>query len=414
MKNDNDNISDYANDANKMALHVVTNELRDEISRRAGEITDEEALVLIEKVILSHELFSLCSHVEKGEAINRVFCALRKDLDILQPYVDDDEVSEIMVNGKDNIFIERHGKIEKIATYFEKTENLEEVIRRICAKVYREINELNPIVDARLVDGSRVNAVYKNIAINGPILTIRKFPKKEITMDVLIKNGTITEEAAEFIKKLIVAGYNIFVSGGTSSGKTTFLNVLSNYIPKDERVIVIEDSAELQINEVKNIVRLECRNANVQGKGKVDMKQLIKTSLRMRPNRIIVGEVRGEEVLDMIQAMNTGHDGSLSTGHGNSIEGMLRRLESMFLQAADFPIEAIRAQIAEGIDIIVHMGRLFDKSRKVLEISEIKEFQDNKITLNPLFKYKVGEGLVRSENKLYNTGKLELNGPLTI
>jgi pilus assembly protein CpaF len=410
MKSENDCISEYANDANKMALHVVANELRDEISRRAGEITDEEALILIEQSILNHELFSLCSHVEKGEAINRVFCALRKDLDILQPYVDDDEVSEIMVNGKDNIFVERHGKIEKVATFFEETENLEEVIRRICAKVYREINELNPIVDARLADGSRVNAVYKNIAINGPILTIRKFPKKEITMDVLIKNGTITEEAADFIKKLIVAGYNIFVSGGTSSGKTTFLNVLSNYIPKDERVIVIEDSAELQINEVKNIVRLECRNANVQGKGKVDMKQLIKTSLRMRPNRIIVGEVRGEEVLDMIQAMNTGHDGSLSTGHGNSIEGMLRRLESMFLQAADFPIEAIRAQIAEGIDVIVHMGRLFDKSRKVLEISEIKEFQDNKITLNSLFKYKVGEGLVRSENKLYNIGKLELKG----
>ena len=401
---------EHTSDANKIALHDVTGELRNEISKRTGEITDEEALLLIESFVLNNEKFSFCSHIEKGEMINRVFCALRKDLDILQPYVDDEEVSEIMVNGKDNIFVERHGKIEKIAAFFEKTEDLEEVIRRICAKVYREINELNPIVDARLVDGSRVNAVYKNIAINGPILTIRKFPKKEITMELLIKNGTITEEAAEFMKKLIVAGYNIFVSGGTSSGKTTFLNVLSNYIPSDERVIVIEDSAELQINEVKNIVRLECRNANVQGKGKVDMKQLIKTSLRMRPNRIIVGEVRGEEVLDMIQAMNTGHDGSLSTGHGNSIEGMLRRLESMFLQAADFPIEAIRAQIAEGIDIIVHMGRLFDKSRKVLEISEIKEFHGNNIKLNSLFKYKVGVGLVRSENKLFNTGKLELKG----
>jgi pilus assembly protein CpaF len=315
-----------------------------------------------------------------------------------------------MVNGKDDIFIERLGKIEKAKTRFEKTEDLEEVIRRVCAKVHREINELNPIVDARLADGSRVSAVYKNVAINGPILTIRKFPKKEITMDIMIKNGTITEEAAGFMKKLIAAGYNIFVSGGTSSGKTTFLNVLSDFIPRDERVIVIEDSAELQIREIRNIVRMECRNANVQGKGQVDMRQLIKTSLRMRPDRIIVGEVRGEEVLDMIQAMNTGHDGSLSTGHGNSITGMLRRLESMFLQAADFPIDAIRAQIAEGIDMIVHMGRLSDKTRKVLEIAEISGFDGSNIQINTLFKYKINSGLTRSGNELLNKEKLELRG----
>jgi len=399
-----------AMNVNKMRLHEVAGEMRVEISRRAGEITDEEALLMIEGFVFNHENFSLYSLREKSELINRVFYALRKDLDVLQPYADDDTISEIMVNGKDDIFIERRGKIEKADTFFEKTEDLEEVIRRICAKVHREINELNPIVDARLADGSRVSAVYKNIAINGPILTIRKFPKKEITMEMLIKNGTLTEEAAEFMQKLIEAGYNIFVSGGTSSGKTTFLNVLSAYIPGEERVIVIEDSAELQINEIKNIVRLECRNANVQGKGKVDMKQLIKTSLRMRPDRIIVGEVRGEEVLDMIQAMNTGHDGSLSTGHGNSIEGMLRRLESMFLQAADFPIEAIRSQIAEGIDVIVHMGRLFDKSRKVLEIAEIQGFDGNNILLNPLFKYKINKGLVRSGTGLHNKGKLELRG----
>jgi pilus assembly protein CpaF len=393
-----------------IALHYAESKMREEISKKAGEITDEEALFMIERFVFRDEKFSLYGRAEKKEIINRVFYALRKDLDVLQPYADDDEVSEIMVNGKNDIFIERRGRIEKADTYFEKTETLEEVIRRICAKVHREINELNPIVDARLADGSRVSAVYKNIAINGPSLTIRKFPKKEITMDILIKNGTLTEEAADFMKKLITAGYNIFVSGGTSSGKTTFLNVLSNYIPADERVIVIEDSAELQIREIKNIVRLECRNANVQGKGKVDMKQLIKTSLRMRPDRIIVGEVRGEEVLDMIQAMNTGHDGSLSTGHGNSIEGMLRRLESMFLQAADFPIEAIRSQIAEGIDIIVHMGRLFDKSRKVLEIAEIKGFDGNNILLNQLFKYKINSGLKRSESELYNKEKLELKG----
>ena len=400
----------YISDENKITLENIAGELRAEISRRGGEMTDEEALLMIESFVFSNEKLTMLPYAEKSEIINRVFCALRKDLDILQPYVDDDEISEIMVNGKDDIFIERKGKIEKSEAYFEKVEDLEEVIRRICAKVYREINELNPIVDARLASGARVNAVYKNIAINGPILTIRKFPKKEITMDMLIRNGSLTEEAAVYLKKLVISGYNIFVSGGTSSGKTTFLNVLSSYIPKDERVIVIEDSAELQINEVKNIVRLECRNANVQGKGKVDMKQLIKTSLMMRPDRIIVGEVRGEEVLDMIQAMNTGHDGSLSTGHGNSIEGMLRRLESMFLQAADFPIEAIRAQIAEGIDIIVHMGRLSDKSRKVLEIAEIKTFDGKNILLNPLFKYKANAGLVKSENSLFNRGKLELKG----
>ena len=393
---------------NKIAFHEITNEMREKISINAGEITDDEALLMIENHVLETGKFSLYSVHEKSEIIKRVFCALRKDLDILQQYADDDEISEIMVNGKDDIFLERRGKIEKANVFFEKTEDLEEVIRRICAKVHREINELNPIVDARLANGSRVNAVYKNIAINGPILTIRKFPKKEITMEMLITNETISDEAADFMRKLIVAGYNIFVSGGTSSGKTTFLNVLSAYIPKEERVIVIEDSAELQINEIRNIVRLECRNANVQGKGKVDMKQLIKTSLRMRPDRIIVGEVRGEEVLDMIQAMNTGHDGSLSTGHGNSIEGMLRRLESMFLQAADFPIEAIRSQIAEGIDIIVHMGRLSDKSRKVLEIAEIRGFDGSNILINQLFKYKINKGLVRSENELFNIEKLEL------
>ena len=391
-----------------MSLHDTTNEIREKISRRSGEITDDEALTMVERAVFKSEGFSLLSFSQKNEAVNRIFCSLRKDLDILQPFADDDEVSEIMVNGKDVIFIEKLGKIEKTKAYFEKTEDLEEVIRRICAKVHREINELNPIVDARLGDGSRVNAVYKNIAINGPILTIRKFPKKEITMDLLIKNRTLSHEAAVFLERLVTAGYNIFVSGGTSSGKTTFLNVLSDYIPKDERVIVIEDSAELQINEINNIVRMECRNANVQEKGKIDTKQLIKTSLRMRPDRIIVGEVRGEEVIDMIQAMNTGHDGSLSTGHGNSIEGMLRRLESMFLQAADFPIEAIRAQIAEGIDIIVHMGRLSDKTRKVLEIAEIKGFDGGKILLNILFKYSINSGLERTENELFNKEKLEL------
>ena len=395
---------------NELALYGTTNEIREEINIRSGDISDEEALNIIERFVFSHERFSFFPRAEKSAIINRIFCSLRKDLDILQPYADDEEVSEIMVNGKDEIFIERRGKIEKADTYFERTEDLEEVIRRVCAKVHREINELNPIADARLPDGSRVSAVHKNVAINGPALTIRKFPKKEITMQELISNGTISREAAEFLGKLTESGYNIFVSGGTSSGKTTFLNVLSDFIPADERVVVIEDSAELKINGIKNIVRLECRNANVQGKGKVDMRQLIKTSLRMRPNRIIVGEVRGEEVVDMIQAMNTGHDGSLSTGHGNSIEGMLLRLEAMFLQAADFPIDAIRAQIAEGIDIIVHMGRLSGNDRKVLEIAEITGVNSSKISVSTLFKFKSDTGLVKCGQGLMNKEKLDLRG----
>jgi len=398
----------------------ITESIRTIINGRQEQLNDDDVLALIEDYILKDNRVKNFSFREKGELITGIFNATRKDLDLLQPYADDKEVSEIMVNGIDNIFIEKKGKIQKTDIHFENKEDLEEIIRRIAAKVHREINELNPIVDARLEDGSRVNAVYKNIALNGPILTIRRFPENRITMKDLLSMETITPEAATFLETLVTAGYNIFISGGTSSGKTTFLNVLSEYIPKDERLIVIEDSAELQITGIDNIVRLECKNANVQGKGEVSIRQLIKASLRMRPNRIIVGEVRGEEVLDMIQAMNTGHDGSLSTGHGNSPEGMLSRLEAMFLQAADYPIEAIRNQIAEALDIIVHLGRLPDKSRKVLEISEIEAFQDGKIIINPLFKYKVNNhdngnnshsGQLQSTgNKLKNTYKLEMKG----
>jgi pilus assembly protein CpaF len=403
----------------------ITEGVRAVINSRQEQLSDEEVLALIEDYVLRDRRTDGRSFREKGELISGIFNTTRKDLDLLQPYADDSEVSEIMVNGIDNIFIERKGKIEKLDIRFETHEELEEIIRRIAAKVHREINELNPVVDARLEDGSRVNAVYKNIALNGPILTIRKFPESRIVMEDLLRMGTLTEEAASFLKKLVIAGYNIFISGGTSSGKTTFLNVLSEYIPRDERVIVIEDAAELQITGIDNIVRLECKNANVQGKGEVNVRQLIKASLRMRPNRIIVGEVRGGEVLDMIQAMNTGHDGSLSTGHGNSPEGMLSRIEAMFLQAADFPIDAIRSQIAEAIDIIVHLGRLSDRSRKVLEIAEIEGYREGKIKINPLFKYTINncdnddgpagtwtaEGrLVATGSKLVNTGKLEMNG----
>lgn len=405
------------------SVKEITEGVRAVINSRQEQLTDEDVLALIEDYVLRDRRSDHYSFRTKGEVISNVFNATRKDLDLLQPYADDKEVSEIMVNGIDNIFIEKKGKIEKLDAHFETKEDLEEIIRRIAAKVHREINELNPIVDARLEDGSRVNAVYKNVALNGPILTIRRFPENKITMEDLLKKGTITSEAAEFLESLVRAGYNIFISGGTSSGKTTFLNVLSEYIPNDERVIVIEDSAELQITGIDNIVRLECKNANVQGKGEVSIKQLIKASLRMRPDRIIVGEVRGEEVLDMIQAMNTGHDGSLSTGHGNSPEGMLFRIEAMFLQAADYPIDAIRNQIAEALDIIVHLARLPDKKRKVLEISEIEGYRDGKIIINPLFKYKINENdsseklhsgrLFPTGNKLKNTYKLEMNGVKT-
>ena len=393
-----------------MNVNEMTKEIRRAISTKEGQMSDEEVLSYIEHYVLERGSLSICDIGESHKMIMKIFYSIRKDLDILQPYADDETVSEIMVNGKDDIFVERNGIIEKTGESFEKTEDLEEVIRRAAAGIHREINELNPIVDARLHDGSRINAVYKNIALNGPILTIRKFPQKAFTMKDLIGFGTLTQECADYLKMLVETGYNCFISGGTSSGKTTFLNVLTDYIPKEERIIVIEDSAELQIKGIKNIVRMECKNANVQGKGQITMQHLIKTSLRMRPDRIIVGEVRGKEVMDMIQAMNTGHDGSLSTGHGNSIEGMLRRLESMFLQAADFPIDAIRSQIAEGIDIIIHLSRLTDKERKVLEIAEIKGVEKDRIIMNSIYKYIPGKGLERTGNRLVNREKLKLKG----
>ena len=399
----------------------MTEGVREAINGYQEPLTDEQVLVLIEDFVLHNDRTKTCSYKQKGEMINKIFNATRKDLDILQPYADDRDISEIMVNGIHHIFIEKQGKLQRLKVSFESVQDLEEIIRRIAAKVHREINELNPIVDARLEDGSRINAVYKNIALNGPILTIRRFPEKQITMRDLLKGGSLTEEAAAFLQVLVRARYNIFISGGTSSGKTTFLNVLSEYIPKDERVIVIEDSAELQITGIENLVRMECKNANVQGKGEITMKQLIKTSLRMRPDRIIVGEVRGEEVLDMLQAMNTGHDGSLSTGHGNSTEGMISRLEAMFLQAADFPMDAVRSQIAEGIDIMVHLGRLPDKRRVVLEISEVEGYINGKVHVNPLFRYRMapsvgsagevtGGRLEGTGNPLKNRMKLEMSG----
>ena len=314
-----------------------------------------------------------------------------------------------MVNGPNHIFIEKDGRISKSEYFFDTTEELEEVIRRIAARVHREINEMVPILDARLENGDRVNAVYKNIALGGPSLSIRKFPKKAMTMEMLIESGSITREAAAFLEKIVRAGYNCFISGGTSSGKTTFLNVLSGYIPRGERIVVIEDSAELQLEEAENLVRMECRNANLQGKGEIDLEMLIRTSLRMRPDRIIVGEVRGGECMEMLQAMNTGHSG-MSTGHANSADGMLRRLEAMYLQKASFPIEAIREQIAQGIDILIHLGRIEGKGRKVMEITEIQELKENKFVLNKLFEYKFNCGLTATGNQMSRTEKLEMAG----
>jgi pilus assembly protein CpaF len=378
----------------RRVVRELTEDVRGFVREAPGDVTDADVL----DFIVARALGRL-PVAQAAAAADTVFCRTRRELSVLQPLADDPRVTEIMVNGKDSVFVERDGALERTEVRFESTEELEDVIRRIAAKVHREVNELSPILDARLMDGSRVNAVYKNIALDGPALTIRRFPKTAITMEDLIRFGSITREAADFLVQLVESAYNIFISGGTSSGKTTFLNALSNFIPKDERIVTIEDSAELQLIGRENLVRLECRDSNAQGKGEITIRQLIRSSLRMRPNRIIVGEVRGEEVLDMIQAMNTGHAGSLSTGHGNSPQGMLYRLEAMFLQAADFPIEAIRRQITEGIDIMVHLGRLPGGGRAVIEIAEITGMQNGEIGLNTLFER-------RDENRLKRTGKL--------
>ena len=344
---------------------------------------DDPKSVIIETVFRKDEAREL-GWEELDELIQSTYLMTRGKLGILDPLAEDEDVTEIMVNGKDSIFYEKNGRIERYGLSFNTTEDLEEVMRNIAGSVHREINELNPIVDARLEDGSRVNGVYKNIALNGPILTIRKFSGKYITMDDLVGNGTVTKRQAEFLRALVESGYNLFISGGTSSGKTTLLNALSDYIPKEERVIVIEDSMELKLSHIENIVHMECRNANSRGKGLVTMADLIKTSLRMRPDRIIVGEVRGGEVVDMLQAMNTGHSGSMSTGHGNSTEGMLKRLESMYLMSVPLNVDAIRAQIAEGVDVLIHLERDRYGKRRIVEMKELLGYENGEFALNNL------------------------------
>ena len=384
-----------------------------------NEVKDEEiqacATEILEKM-LNGEFMTV---KEKREMVAYVFNNIKK-LGVLQPILDDPSITEVMINGPDCIFVEQNGHLYRREERFESNKQLEDIIQKIVANVNRTVDSLHPICDARLLDGSRVNIVLPPIALNGATVTIRRFPEKVITFEDLISWEAITEEAAEFLKCCVQAKCNIFVSGGTGSGKTTFLNALSNFIPEDERIITIEDSAELQIQRVQNLVRMETRQANTEGKGEVSMRELIKSSLRMRPERIVVGEVRGAEALDMLQAMNTGHDGSLSTGHANSPADMLSRLETMVLTGANFPIEAIRQQIGSAIDLIVHLGRLSDKSRKVLDIVELVGYQDGKYEINPLFHFeREKEELVNGKvvgsfkalgNPMVHTEKFVMNG----
>ena len=348
------------------------------------ETEDEELTELIHRVLKEaggEEYIPLARRTELGREL---FNAFRK-LDLLQEFLENEEITEIMINGTQSIFLEKNGRICPSQKRFVSREKLEDVIQQIAAGSNRIVNEASPIVDARLSDGSRVNIVLPPVALNGPIVTIRKFPKETITMEQLIRWHSIGEEVAEFLSWLIRAGYNIFISGGTGSGKTTFLNALSQFIPKDERIITIEDNAELKIQGVSNLVTLEARNANTEGSGEISIRELIRTALRMRPDRIIVGEVRGAEAIDMLQAFNTGHDGSLSTGHANSTADMLSRLETMVLMGMELPLPAIQRQIASGIDIFVHLGRQRDKSRKVLEVTEVLDYSGGEIHLNPLY-----------------------------
>lgn len=350
------------------------------------EIGDDELTELIFQVLDEESDGGYIPLKKKAELGRDLYNAFRR-LDLLQDLIEDQEITEIMINGTQNILVEKKGKIYRTDKRFPSRSRLEDVIQQIVAGANRMVNESVPIADARLPDGSRVNVVLYPVALNGPVVTIRKFPTEQITMQDLIRMGAVSDEAAGFLKMLVIAGYNIFISGGTGSGKTTLLNALSQFIPGGERVITIEDNAELQIQGVPNLVRLEARNPNMEGVGEITIRQLIRTALRMRPDRIIVGEVRGTETIDMIQAMSTGHRGSLSTGHSDSPRDMLRRLETMVLMGMDIPLAAIQRQIASAIDIIIHVGRLRDRSRKVLEIVEVLDYEDGEIQTGCLYEF---------------------------
>ena len=392
---------------------IVTDELP--LSR----LSDDELTAEIEGIVEEQTRGQYYPIQVKVQLVQQVYSSIR-GFGILDSIISDDTITEVMINGPENIFIEKSGQLTKLDAEFESTRKLEDIIQRIVGMAGREVNQANPICDTRLPDGSRVNVVLPPIALCGPTVTIRKFSKNPMTIEKLIEYGSITQEIADKLEMLVRAKYNIFISGGTGSGKTTFLNALSNYIPKDERVITIEDSAELQITGIDNLVSMETRNANASGAGAITIRDLIKSSLRMRPERIVVGEVRGVEALDMLQAMNTGHDGSLSTGHANSTDDMLSRLETMVLQGASgLPLEAIRQQIGSAIDIIIHLSRLRDKSRKTMEITEVVGYENGKIILNPLYVFeedenstleKVSGSLVRTSNPMKNDFKLILSG----
>ena len=370
----------------------------------ARELSDQEILDEIDQLILSGNPEVCLSLKEKVELRQELFHSVRK-LDVLQELIEDETVTEIMVNGPDAIFVERKGKLKKWDKCFTSREKLEDVIQQIVGRCNRVVNEAMPIADARLENGARVNAVIQPVALNGPILTIRRFPDTPVTMEKLISLGSLPRECAEFLAVLVKARYSIVIGGGTGSGKTTFLGALSEYIPSDERIITIEDNAELKIQGIPNLVQLEAKMANVEGASSITIRDLIKAALRMRPDRIVVGEVRGGEAVDMLQALNTGHEGSLSTAHANSARDMLSRLETMTLMGVELPLEAIRRQIASGVDILIHLGRMRDKSRKVLEITEVCGFEDHEIRTRTLYRWKEGEGLIKTA-PLLNREKL--------
>ncbi len=382
-------------------------------------LSDEELEETVERICEQRLQGHYISIKQRASIVEQIYSSIR-GLGLLDSIISDDTITEVMINGPDNIFIEKSGRLMRLNKRFENQRRLEDVIQRIVGLAGREVNQANPICDTRLPDGSRVNVVLPPVALCGPTVTIRKFSKNPMTIEKLIEYGSITPEIAAKLELLVRAKYNIFICGGTGSGKTTFLNALSNYIPKDERIITIEDSAELQITNIDNLVSLETRNANVAGVGAISIKDLIKSSLRMRPERIVVGEVRGEEALDMLQAMNTGHDGSLSTGHANSSRDMLSRLETMVLQgSAKMPLEAIRQQIASALDILIFISRLRDHSRKTMEITEVVGMKDGEIILNPLYVFeedentsleKVSGSLKRTKNKMEHPEKLILSG----
>ena len=386
-----------------------------------SELSDDELFDSVSRLVIEKTGSTGMSIDEQVGITESVYSSIR-GFGVLDMIMKDDSVTEVMINGYDSIWIEKNGMLKKLDNRFESEAHLEDTIQRIVAMAGREVNQASPIVDTRLPDGSRVNVVLPPVSVDGPVVTIRKFSVSRMTMDELVRIGSVTEAAAEMLRSFVKAGYNIFISGGTGSGKTTFLNALSDFIPENERVITIEDSAELQIAGVKNLVRLETRNANTSGSGAVSMRELIKSSLRMRPERIIVGEVRGAEALDMLTAMNTGHDGSLSTGHANSAEDMMSRLETMVLSGSELPLAAVRSQIASAIDIVVHLSRMRDHSRKVTEISEITGVENGEIVMNPLYVFEESEestveklcgGLRRTENRLVSDTKLIRSGIYT-